>query len=1286
MASFATKSSKLILWLIVIVMVFLAIAVTSLRVALPKLDYFQTEISHIVEEISGIPFEIGEVKGYWRNTHPSISLKKLNVPRISDQNIAFDINEVELEFDLIKSIITLEPKIASLNLKGLHLDISNINVFKSDTSPNSSSNKNNSGIAQVEKLFFRQLKDFNLLDSFITYQTYDGDIRTLDIEQLKWRNKDHNHRVEGSVSVVGTHINSLVVKADFDDNGSIRNVSGDFFLQARNIRVTPWLTNEWIKETGITGGNISFNSWFSVKNNNPVNAYVALLPSELSWQDQSEHLLVAEEGVFKLTPSLSDNGWKVSGHSLRIRTDEYEWPNMDLVFESVPNQWTFNVSQLELAALKPLVTLIPNSDQLQLWLSRLQPKALVEDLRISQDKADKSLSYSASITNGEIQNWELLPEVHDLQASVVGNESGLSAHVTLIDDIVPYGDVFQAPLRIKNGELRIHLATDGQNGWRLWSDKISVATPDIQAQGEFRLDFPHNSAAFLSLYAEADVYNAGETWRYLPTRALGQDLTNYLSTAIQGGKANNAKIIWYGPLSEFPYQTNDGIFQVHVGLQQAKFSFDTHWPTITDMQLDLLFENDSMYLDSQSAKLNGVKAQRITGQIQHLGPSGAVEIKAKAVGKGQAVRDYMMATPLVNSVGAALTAVKVSGDVSSEFQLKIPFDTDIPTRAWGFADLNKNHINIESPPMELKQATGRITFDNDIVSTSGLSAYLLEQPISLDFKGESLQSLYSVGIDIVGHWDVEPLTPYLGSWTEKVQGYAPWNMGIDLQLNDVGFTYQLDSSANLEFISSQYPVPLEKALGKKSSLQLQASGNQQSISARLQLPDVKYQAQIDITGKTPILEATSLLVGKGGFKVSPIVGHDINIRMPTFDLDSWLSLIGQHGSKNQESRLSQMNTPDIPMPQRVDISTDKLTFATLDWNHVEFSARKKNLSWLIDIESAEVKGQAKYLAPYDLTVALDTLHVFIPSLDSESPEKLVFRADEQAPLISEFDRSFHQLIPNLTLNIQDFWLQGYKVGTVDIDLQRKGKRINWNNIAINSGKSQINAKGWWELNEDISQSSIDMSMKGENNTELLERFGIRSGIQKAPFEMTSHLSWNGAPWSMQVDTLNGDMTAKFGKGIISGAGNAAKFLGMFSLDSIIRKMQLDFTDVFDKGLAFSHITGSGKMEKGVFVTNNLEMDATAGEMLIRGMADLNNNIVDAEVEFTPDLTSGIPVLTAFAVAPQTAIVVFAISTVISPVVDVFTKIRYQIVGTLDSPEVKELSRSKGEYKLPSGSR
>ena len=149
-----------------------------------------------------------------------------------------------------------------------------------------------------------------------------------------------------------------------------------------------------------------------------------------------------------------------------------------------------------------------------------------------------------------IRQWELLPEIHKLNARIVGDLSGGKAVLALQDDELPYGNVFQAPLKITDGEVTAYWQV-GEDGWRLWSDRLAVITPHLTADGQFRLDFPAEAPAWLSFYGEASVSNAGETWRYLPTLALGRKLTDYLSTAIRGGQAQDAQLLWYGELSDF---------------------------------------------------------------------------------------------------------------------------------------------------------------------------------------------------------------------------------------------------------------------------------------------------------------------------------------------------------------------------------------------------------------------------------------------------------------------------------------------------------------------------------------------------------------------------------------------------------------------------------------------------------------------------------------------------------------------------------------------------------------
>ncbi|WP_282066566.1 YhdP family protein [Vibrio rotiferianus] len=1280
------RFGRVIAWSVVTILVSLAILVTTLRIALPQLNYFQDEIKTWVKQGTGFDFSIASVSGAWRNSHPSIALQGLQANLPNNQDASFAVDEIQIEFDLIQSLLSLKPVVADLTIRDLALDIRNIDFLSIEerpTAPTKPELRSNEStlIDKLDSLLLRQFEDFTITTSQVWYKSISGETRRLDIEQLRWSNQGKHHLAEGTVSIADASLNSLLVRANFTDHGSLRDVSGEFYVSAQEVSVTPWLTTYMQNESGVESGKVSLNTWLTLRHSQPSYAYVDLQPSELVWNEKGRHELLLESGIFKLSPD--KKGWKVNGHSLKVRTDDRPWPELDVAFDWQPDGWLLNLSQLDIEALTPLVKLAPKSESTTDFLDKLAPKGRVEDIRLAMNGGLDTLRYSAEVDELGLTQWELLPGFNHVQGKVAGNLDQAKAKVTVIDDVFPYGDVFQAPLNIKQGEVDIIWQQD-EEGWRLWSDKVTAATPDLQVLGAFRLDFPKEQSPFLSFYAEADLYNAGETWRYLPTLALGQDLTDYLSTAIQGGKVNTAKLLWYGELGDFPYKEHNGMFQAWVGLKDAKFSFDTAWPTITNLQLDLLFENDAMYLDSKSATLNGVKAKRITGRIPELAEGGHIEIEAKASASGNEVRDYMMATPLVDSVGAALTALQVSGPVYSEFQLNIPFDMEKDARAWGYADLKNNRVDIDAPPMRLESATGRIKFDNDVVTTSGLSAKLLNQPISLDFRGENAEQGYNVTINTLGDWEVDPLKPYLGErWLNLVSGHAPWQMDVELQLNDVGFTYQVDVITKLNQLASEYPYPLAKATGEAGTAKLQASGNQEVISARLQLPSAKYQTEIDITGNVPELTATNLVIGNGGFRMNPIVGHHASIRLDELSIDRWAELMHVPVS-DQPSVLSEMATPAIPKPTNIDLDVQTLQLAGIEFHDVDLTARKKNLSWLLDVDSQEVKGKANYLKPYDLSVSLEHLHLYIPGFDEMTKERnsLFASEDQAAPLISNFDRKFHAEMPNLTLNIDDFWLQGYKVGKVNVDLERRDNRLEWKNVTFSSGQNRVDMNGWWELTKERSHSNLTMKVQGENNSDLMERFGITSGIQQAPFEIDAQLDWDGAPWAMKTQSLQGEVSSEFGKGVITEVSGAARLLGLFSLDSIIRKMQLDFTDVFDKGMAFNSITGTGKIQDGVFITNDIVMDALAGEMQIRGIADMNTRLVDAEVKFTPDITSGIPMLTAFAVAPQTALYVLAISTVISPVVEVFTQVNYEVKGPLDSPTVKEISRSKGEYKLP----
>ncbi|MGR5456832.1 YhdP family protein, partial [Vibrio alfacsensis] len=91
---------------------------------------------------------------------------------------------------------------------------------------------------------------------------------------------------------------------------------------------------------------------------------------------------------------------------------------------------------------------------------------------LSQTNGTDSLKYSAHLENMSMSQWELLPGFSHVSGSVRGNMKQAHARVNVIDNRFPYGDVFQAPLNIKQGLVDIHWQNNGEQGWSLWSDKV----------------------------------------------------------------------------------------------------------------------------------------------------------------------------------------------------------------------------------------------------------------------------------------------------------------------------------------------------------------------------------------------------------------------------------------------------------------------------------------------------------------------------------------------------------------------------------------------------------------------------------------------------------------------------------------------------------------------------------------------------------------------------------------------------------------------------------------------
>jgi uncharacterized protein YhdP len=95
----------------------------------------------------------------------------------------------------------------------------------------------------------------------------------------------------------------------------------------------------------------------------------------------------------------------------------------------------------------------------------------------------------------------------------------------------------------------------------------------------------------------------------------------------------------------------------------------------------------------------------------------------------------------------------------------------------------------------------------------------------------------------------------------------------------------------------------------------------------------------------------------------------------------------------------------------------------------------------------------------------------------------------------------------------------------------------------------------------------------------------------------------------------------------------AKLLGVLSLQSLPRRLTLDFRDVFSQGFAFDFIRGDVTDRQGHRRTNNLQMKGVNAAVLMDGSADIARETQDLRVVVVPEINAGTASLVATAINP-----------------------------------------------------
>jgi uncharacterized protein YhdP len=130
-------------------------------------------------------------------------------------------------------------------------------------------------------------------------------------------------------------------------------------------------------------------------------------------------------------------------------------------------------------------------------------------------------------------------------------------------------------------------------------------------------------------------------------------------------------------------------------------------------------------------------------------------------------------------------------------------------------------------------------------------------------------------------------------------------------------------------------------------------------------------------------------------------------------------------------------------------------------------------------------------------------------------------------------------------------------------------------------------------------------------------------------------------------------------------------LGILSLQSLPRRLLLDFGDVFAKGMAFDRFHGNFALNDGYLTTGNLRISAPSATVEMVGMVDLRKQTQELDVTVVPRLSDSTAVAVGIA-NPLAGAVAFIGQKLLG---DPFGRIlgrRFHVTGPWSEPEVKPL--------------
>ncbi|HET8700781.1 MAG TPA: YhdP family protein [Nitrococcus sp.] len=956
----------------------------------------------------------------------------------------------------------------------------------------------------------------------------------------------------------------------------------------------------------------------------------------------------------------SGAGWNLDINDLRLqRPDGLAAPPSDLSIRYSTGAggaelWRARASSLRLG---DLAALVQTNEWLPLkWRERivqLAPRGEVCDaaLVIQSANQERHWRLSGRFQGFAVQPAERLPGLSAGVGRFLLTDRGGRVRLDARDASLMLPELL--PRAVALARLRL------QSEWRLADGRLQLVVPRLQASSsageldaQLGLWLGGRQGPFIEARARLRHGDASQIRQYLPERIMAKRLSEWLHNAIRAGHVQ-ADLVLRGLARDFPYRKGEGVFDVEAQVDDLDFAYYPGWPALAGVSGRLSFHGGEFTAEIDSARLYRSRLLHAMAAIPDLARP-RLTVRGRFAGPGDDLVRFLRESPLGHE-RAALRQISLAGQQRLDLQLVFPFGGR-PIEVAGGIDLRGARLAANKLGLAIDDLTGHIDFDTDGVGWDRLRGRFDGQPLVSQAMTSGPPGARRIRIDTRFRSSLAGLLGTDSSLAARFPGTADWRLEIDSN----GFRaaeglVNVTLESELRGVQVNLPQPFAKPA---------------SVSRRLSV-----QAQLDSTGLEPI----RVYYAQAGSAVLALAPHTWTVERLGVHLGSGKARLPRRPGTWLTGTLAQLDLAGLtgwrPGGQPIALPPLRvvdLQIGTCSWARTELvralriSARRRADGWFANLTGPDLAGWIHW--PQNgqdrVLVNLARLHL------TGWPEFDAGRARLQA-------RSLN--LPGIDLDIADLRVAGGDFGHFSMRLSRMDGALVLETMHLTGPLLEAKAAGRWDAGGQRGRSAVDLSVRSKDTGKALALFGFATAIDNGKTRAQAHLQWPGGLLDFGSASVAGEVqfTVRDGS-LLQIQPGVGRIFGLLSVATLPRRLTLDFSDLFGKGLAFDRIKAAFRLENGTARPEIFYIDSPAARIEVSGPIDLVRRQYDQTVTVMPHFSSAVSLLGGLAGGPLAGVILFLTQKLLLADMEQLAQNHYRITGSWEHPRIESTEGTRAE--------